>query len=60
MRVVRDTWLMDDPGFDEPADWAVSPEFVPLLDDEAPQSFGIRSLREDDAEDCWHDDGSRR
>ena len=58
MRVLRDTWLMDDAGFDEPIDWSVSPELMPLLDDEAPQSFGIRSLREG-TEDHWRD-GSKR
>jgi hypothetical protein len=56
---VRDTWLLEDHYFDEPSDWAVSPELKPLLRDEPPESFGIRSLVEN-SEDCWHVDGSER
>jgi hypothetical protein len=56
---VRDTWLLEDHYFDEPTDWAVSPELKPALRDEIPQTFGIRSLLED-PEDCWHEDGSER
>ncbi len=56
---VRDTWLLEDHYFDEPNDWAVSPELKPFLREEIPESFGIRSLRED-PEDCWHGDGFER
>jgi hypothetical protein len=50
---VRDTWLLEDHYFDEPSDWAISPELKLLVRDDDDGDRGFRCLLED-PEACWH------
>jgi hypothetical protein len=50
---VRDTWLLDGHYFDEPSDWAISPELQRSVRDQPEEDRGFRSLL-DDPEACWH------
>jgi hypothetical protein len=57
---VRDTWLLEENYFDEPSDWAISPELKVLaVEDMEDDDRGFRSLRED-PEARWHWEGSDR
>ena len=57
---VRDNGLQDDLGFEEPTDWAIAPgvDADQHVQGEAPQSFGIRALR-DDRDDHWREGPSQ-
>ena len=50
---VRDTWLLDGHYFDEPSDWAISPELQRSVRDQPEEDRDFRSLL-DDPEACWH------
>ncbi len=51
---VRDTWLLDGHYFDEPSDWAISPELQRSVRHQPEEEDrGFRSLLED-PEACWH------
>jgi hypothetical protein len=53
MMRIRDSWLMEGHYFEEPSDWAVSPELRSLAREEPPEDRGFRSLLED-PEACRH------